>query len=170
VANLGGEVFTVTVENDGLRLDLETAMTTQHFCYLPGSMGDTVSQRTDAVAFDAVHSRIYAQPQTFEGGDLSSAQVGAYDMTEGGQPESWWNLKNEEFAAGGMFYDQPDLKMGSGGMLYIYELASKKMEPYVDLSELGITTIEGLALDQHDVLYVIDGHDEELVVIDGWRP
>ncbi len=166
-------VFAVTVENDGLRLDVETQTTTQHFCYLPGEeLGEVdpqQSQLTHAVGYDPELDVLFAQPQTFFGGVLESAEVGTYSGTAGGQPEGWFELKHEDFRAGGMVWDGDRLLMADAqNVLHSYTLGDDKPVPYVDLAALDLGTIEGMALRPDGTLVLVD--TDQLVEVTGWRP
>jgi hypothetical protein len=174
LVSLGDDQFAVTVRNDGLLLDLAAQTTRQHFCYLPGSDLDwepqqPVSQLTHAVAYDPVSDVIFAQPQTFVGRSLDSAQVGIYDRTAGGQPEGWFELRRDDVAATGMIWDATRLVLAEGSRLSTYSLGDDRPEPFADLSDaLGDATIEGMAVDARDRLVVVTR--DQLVVLADWRP
>lgn len=166
-------VFAVTVENDGLRLDVPNGTTTQHFCYLPGEelgeLDPQQSQLTHAVGYDPELDVLFAQPQSFFGGVLESAEVGTYSGTAGGQPEGWFELKHEDFRAGGMVWDHDRLLMADAtNLLHSYTLGDEKPVPYVDLGALDLGTIEGMALRPDGTLVLVD--TDQLVEVTGWRP
>lgn len=166
-------IFAVTVLNDGLRLDVETQTTTQHFCYLPGGEDGLIeaerSQLTHAVGYDPENDVLFAQPQSFLGNELTGAEVGTYNGQFGGQPEGWFELKREEFKAGGMVWDGNRLLMADAdNVLHSYTLGDHKPVPYVDLGGLDLGVIQGMSLGADGTLLVVDSND--LVELQGWRP
>ena len=175
VVAMGGGEFAVTVRNDGLLLNVPEQVTTQHFCYLPGSEVDEGfegvterSQLTHAVAYDAEGDVLFAQPQTFDGVDVVGAQVGTYAGLEGGQPESWFEFKKEDISATAMAWDGDRLLMAMGTELYSYTLGDDKPRRYVDLSELGLGGISGMAIRPDDTLVVV--RKQSIQEVTGWRP
>jgi hypothetical protein len=172
VVAMGDGLFAVTVKNDGLLLDVDAGVTTQHFCYLPGEEleSDPVREElTHSVAYDAETDTLLAQPQTWVDGVLTSAQVGTYSGRRGGQPEGWFTLKDERFAAHAMVSDGPrTVKLARGGVLYTYDYGDRKPEPFADLTGLGVMDIEGMAVRDDDTLVVVDGG--RVLEITGWRP
>ena len=164
-------IFAVTVENDGLRLDVENQVTTQHFCYLPGEMElePERSQLTHAVGYDPELDVLFAQPQTYFAGEVTSAEVGTYSGAGGGQPEGWFELKREDVRSGGMVWDADRLLLvDASNVLHTYTLGDDRPVPYVDLGELNLGVIEGMALRPDGSLVVVDA--ENLFILEGWRP
>jgi len=168
------ELYTIGPRN-GLRLDLENDWYVQHFCIEPGFMEDPSQwedwrQETHAIACDPGSALLYAQPQTFElaneeAGPVRS-EVAIYDLPSGADL-AWHGLPSEAYLAGGMaVVDETTVLLGRGSLLSSYDLETGTQEPVLDLAEVGITTIEGLAPDvAAGHLLVVDGEDSELVVL-----
>lgn len=178
VVSLGGGRYSVTVANDGLLHDLTTGETTQHFCYVPGGMPiDLIDndagngQVTWGVAFDADAGLLFAQPRSFEDSVAIGAHIGSYDVTDGGQPQQWFDLDDIEFSARGMVWHDGQLLLGSGSMLYTYTMGDAAPVPYTDLASFGVEDLQGLAIGPDDTLVVIDD-DAPVTVrqIAGWQP
>ncbi|MCX5747460.1 MAG: hypothetical protein NT062_33770 [Proteobacteria bacterium] len=64
IVALAPHLFAITAIGDGFLLDTAAMTLQQHFCYVPDSLPQNLTQRTDAIAFDAAHDRLYAQPRT----------------------------------------------------------------------------------------------------------
>lgn len=168
VASLGEGKFALTVENDGLLFDETTGETVVHFCYEPEFLEESSIQLTNSLAYDSENRRFIAQPQTYDEGVVTEAQVAEYTIY-GGQPAGWHVLDDAKFSAGGMAVDGVNLLLALEETLYVYTYGKNEIQPLVNLSTLGIERIEGLALAQDGRLFVVDGTDQEIVEISGWR-
>ena len=170
VAALGQDRFAMTALNDGFLLDTRAQTLTQHFCYLPGDDGDTprvISQRTDAIAYDAAAQRLWAQPRTFDAvGTLQFAQVAEFDRTTGADL-SWHSVTADVHATAAVFLPGRGLVLGQGKYLLAFDPASDTLTRLDDLSRYGIRSIDGLAFDAvSGVLVVADGTTDEVVDLD----
>ena len=168
VVSLGDGQFALTVRNDGLLFDANTGTTTQYFCYLPGWMDETFVQLTNSLAFDEARGRLIAQPQTYNNNEITDAEVAEFTL-DGGQPTGWHRFKTADFSAGGIAVDGDGLLMAQDSILYSYDYGDNEPSALVDLNRLGIDRVEGLALTTEGNLLLIDGEDQELVEIAGWR-
>lgn len=165
-------VFALTAISDGFLLDLRHDTLRQHFCYEPGGFEEPFEepalQITQSVTYDAASGLIIAQPQTilserFE--DPVESQVATYDRQTGADLQ-WFPMPSADYVAGGM-------AMGSDGALLLglgsrVDRAGLGEQPEVvaDLAPLGVTRIEGMALDaQAGTLLVIDGATDTLVEV-----
>jgi hypothetical protein len=76
--------FALTAVNDGFLLNSVARTLTQFFCYVPDGTPSWLWQRTDALAYDSIGNRIYAQPRTYDTeGVLQSTEMAAYDRQTG---------------------------------------------------------------------------------------
>jgi hypothetical protein len=159
-------VVALTTLSDGYLLELETGRVTPHFCYEPGWMepeGQDPVQLASAVAHDPLAGRIYAQPRTIENGGWGATMdsfVAAYDQ-QGGSDLTWWTL-DSTFVANGMVVlpredanIEPTMLLGNGSTIHVFDAAEGEIRAALDLTSLGVTWIEGLALDG-DSLLVLD--------------
>lgn len=164
VAIREGQIALTTL-SDGYLLDLASGALTPHFCYEPGWMepeGQDPVQLSNAVTFDPLGGRIYAQPRTIENGGWGAANasfVAAYDQ-QGGEDITWWELETA-FTANAMTIREsaetgPEMLLASGSMIHVFDSVAGELSAALDLSELGVTWIEGIAIDG-DALLVIDG-------------
>ena len=170
IVSLGPDLFAVTALNDGFLLDTRAQTLTQHFCYLPGDDGDTprvISQRTDALAYDAMAQRLWAQPRTFDAvGTFQFGQVAQYDRTSG-QDLQWHAVADDVHATGAVILPGGGLILGQGSYLLAFDPATDALTREDDLSRFGIESIDGLAFDVvKNVLVVVDGATDELVDLD----
>ena len=125
-------------------------------------------QITNGLAYDSEQKKIVAQPQTFMGSQVTNSDVAQFSV-QGGQPSGWFILEDADFIASAIAVDGDGLLLGNGDTLYRYEYGDTDPTPLVDLSSLGVERIEGMALTADGHLYVVDGEDQELVEIAGWR-
>jgi hypothetical protein len=169
VAALGDGKYAYTIQNDGLLYDANTREASVYFCYEPGFMAEEAFQITNSLAFDVVRQKLIAQPQSYDEGGLFEAQVAEFNLS-GGQPVGWHVLEKSEFSAGGMAIDNDGLLLGGQDIIYSYAYGDRAPKPLVNLSTLGIEHIEGMALTEDGHLFIIDGQDQELVELEGWRP
>jgi hypothetical protein len=139
---------------------------TQRVCYEPGGVPTNLTQRTDAIAYDPALDRIYAQPRTFEGETLDSAQLAGYERATGALVE--WLEVHRDIAVGGMaVVPGTGLVLGQGDRLDRYDLGANRAERIDDLDRFGVSSIQGLAVDAAaGTLVVVDGADDELVEIE----
>lgn len=170
IVALGPDLFAVTALNDGFLLDTQAQTLTQHFCYLPGDDGSTprvISQRTDALAYDAAAGRLWAQPRTFDAvGELQLSQVAQYDRTTG-QDLQWYVMARDIHATAAVVMPDGVLVLGQGPHLLAFDPATDRPARLDDLSRYGVRSIDGLAFDAlSGVLVVADGTTDEVVDLD----
>ena len=140
-------VFAITAIGDGYLLNT-AAMTLQpHFCYVPDGLPSTFTQRTDAIAYDAVLDRLYAQPITYdEGNVVQFAEVAGYELATGQDIE--WHTTRPDVAATAMIsIPGVGLVLGQGAVLSRFDLETNEATPLDDLSRFGVHSIDGLAID-----------------------
>jgi hypothetical protein len=163
-------VFALTAINDGFLLDTTQMTMTQHFCYVPEGTPPSLTQRTDAIAYDPELDQIYAQPRTYEpNGNLLGSQLADYRRDTGGLLD--WREVGFDVAAGGMaVVPGLGLVFGQGSLLDAYDLSKPQIasaKRVTDLGGLGVSSIQGLAYDAStDTLLVLDGSTDQLVEID----
>jgi len=166
---LAPNLFALTAIGDGFLLDTSARTLRQHFCYVPDG-GDgiptSLSQRTDAIAYDAAKDKLYAQPLTYDAaGELVNAEIATYDRATGAD-ESWDSLPIETRATGSVFVPDIGLVLGQGTKLSRYNLVDGVTE-IDDLSRFGVLSIDGLALDPTTgVLVVVDRDADAMFDID----
>lgn len=170
IVALGPDLFAVTALNDGFLLDTHAQTLTQHFCYLPGDDGSTprvITQRTDALAYDAAAQRLWAQPLTFDAaGVFQYAQVAQYDRATGADLQ-WYSVKDEVHATGAVVIPEHGLVLGQGSKLLAFDALQDQVTELDDLSRYGLHSIDGLAFDAvSGVLVVVDGTTDEVVDLD----
>lgn len=161
---IGRGRFAITALGDGFLLDLGAATLAQHFCYEPGGFPTELTQRTDAVAFDATTDLIHAQPRTFdEAGEVVASQLATYQAANG--IAIAWRDVPATFAAGGAtFLPAHGLVLGAADRLYTFD---DGLVPLDDLTRFGISSIAGLALDPAaSQLLVLDAATDTLVALD----
>lgn len=170
VVALGDGTYAVTVPGFGMRFDPVGGTSTPYFCYEPGFMPVEMTQLTSAVAYDADNDRIYAQPLTYLGGELSSSAIGVWDGAWGGEPIAWVELPEVEFEATGMAYDGGELLLARGALLWRTDGALDALRRYVDLAAATDgERITGMALGADDALTVATEGGRALRLT-GWRP
>ncbi len=176
------ELYTIAPEN-GLRLNLDEGWVDQHFCIVPSmeegdpnwdpndpDPWDELRHETHAIACDVERALIFAQPQTVprwdEAPEPVRSEVSLYDLPSGADLE-WHGLPSELYLAGGMaVVSEEAVVLGRGSLLSLFNMATGVLEPLADLTDAGITTIEGLAPDAAvGHLLVVDGDDQELVTL-----
>lgn len=164
-------VFALTAIGDGYLLDTEAMTLTQHFCYLPGDDGTgaplAITQRTDAIAFDALTNKIWAQPITRDvAGTFIRSEVAVYDGTTGAD-EHWFQV-GDEVVATAMLARDGGLVLAQGSVLTaFFEGAPGRNETIDDLARFGVTSIDGMAIDrENNTLIVVDSVDDTMIDID----
>ena len=131
-------------------------------------MDESFEQLTNSLAFDEARGRLIAQPQTLNDGQVTDAEVAEFNL-DGGQPSGWHLFDIADFSAGGLAVDGDGLLMAQNNILYSYDYGDDEPSALVDLNSLGIDRVEGMTLTPEGHLLVIDGEDQELVEISGWR-
>ena len=112
-------VFALTAIGDGYILDTSAMTLQQRFCYLPDGDGTprSLTQRTDAIAYDAANGKLYAQPVTFDAvGTFQYAQVAGYELASGNDVE-WYTTGNDVAATGMIAIPDVGLVLGQGSRL-----------------------------------------------------
>ena len=171
IVALAPNLFAMTAIGDGFVLDTSAMTLTQKFCYLPGGDGGgaplTITQRTDAVAYDAAADKLYAQPLTYDtAGALQYAQVARYDRRSG-VDEEWHDAAIATAATGSVYMPGVGLVLGQGAQLSRFDLASNRSIPLDDLTRFGIRSIDGLAVDATThTLMVVDNVTDSVVELD----
>jgi len=189
VVALGETRFAVTAENDGFLLDLSTGSFSSYFCYLPsppqaGSgegpspavtpvsvsqtlqlAGVSVSQRTEAVAFNPSTGQLFAQPRTtrLDTGSIAGSELFVFGQA-GGEPIQVLPFSDLAFVAGGMATVSGDrLLLGSGSALYEAGLdGSLNRVQELDAS----LDISGMARAPDGALWLLDGKGRRLLELD----
>jgi hypothetical protein len=178
----------ITAENDGFLFDMSTGKLSSYFCYLPpppnsgadgnGSSqpvvpvsvsqtlqlaGIAVSQRTEAVAFNANTGQLFAQPRTtrLDTGGIAGSELFVFGQA-GGEPVSVLPLESS-FVAKGMVVVADRLILGSGSSLWEAALDGGltrvgELDPAIDLS--------GMARAPDGTLWVLDDKGRRLVKFD----
>jgi hypothetical protein len=170
IVALGPDLFAVTALNDGFLLDTQAQTLTQHFCYLPGDDGSTprvITQRTDALAFDAAAQELWAQPRTFDAaGVFQYAEVARYARATG-QDLQWYGVSDQIHATGAVFVPDHGLVLGQDQVLLAFDPLLDQVSVLDDLSDYGIGSIDGLTFDAvSGVLVVVDGTLDQVVDLD----
>jgi hypothetical protein len=158
-------LFALTAVNDGFLLNTIAHTLTQYFCYVPDGTPAWLWQRTDALAYDAVSDRIWAQPRTYDTeGVLQSTEMAAYDRHTGVLTD--WYVLSENLFAGAMIV-LPDQRIfaAEGSLLKQYVLGEYTLTPVLSLADIAVQRIDGLALDG-DKLLVLDGATDALWELD----
>jgi DNA-binding beta-propeller fold protein YncE len=167
---LAPNLFAMTALGDGFLLDTAAMTLTQHFCYVPDG-GDgfpsSITQRTDAIAYDAVADKLYAQPLTFDAaGELQYAQVARYNRTTG-VDEIWNDAPVGTAATGSVFVPDIGLVLGQGAQLSKYDFTTREVIALEDLTRFGVLSIDGLAIDPvTNTLVVVDSVMDAVFDID----
>jgi hypothetical protein len=180
--------FAITAENDGFLFDMSTGKLSSYFCYLPpppnpeadggGSSprvvpisvsqtlqlaGIPVSQRTEAVAFNANTGRLFAQPRTtrLDTGGIAGSELFVFEQP-GGEPVSVLPL-DSGFVAKGMVVVGDRLFLGSGSSLWEAALdgALTRVGEFESSIDLG-----GMARAPDGALWLLDGKGRRLVKFD----
>ncbi len=150
IVALAPNLFAMTAIGDGFLLDTTAMTLKQHFCYLPDGGGGTpmsITQRTDAIAYDAAADKLYAQPLTYDAaGVLQYAQVARYNRVSG--VDELWNSAPEGTAAtGSVVVPDVGLVLGQGAQLSRFDFESNTTTQLDDLTRFGVLSIDGLAID-----------------------
>lgn len=172
---LGEGRLAVTSVSNGFLVELATGSMSMHFCYEPGwfeEMPNDPVQVSQGLARDPLGGLLYAQPRTIENGGFGAVTgsfVAAYDE-EGGADLAWWQLPDPSFVATGMIAlpsesrAVPDLLLAVGTELHRFDPETAELRRALDLSELGIGDIAGLALDEAaGTVLVVDGPRSRVV-------
>lgn len=158
--------FAITAIGDGFLLDTVADTMLQYFCYVPDGLPDDLVQRTDALAYDPVTARIYAQPRTYDLAEvLQYTQIAGYDRATG-LDVAWYTTPNELASGGMVIVPSMGMVVGDGSRLLSYDLELQTLTFISDLAAAGLDTIEGLAFDDAaDSILVLDGPNQELVEV-----
>ncbi|MDQ3038067.1 MAG: hypothetical protein M3Y87_37085 [Myxococcota bacterium] len=170
VVALGDGQLALTSVSNGFLVELASGSMAMHFCYEPGwfeQMQNDPIQVSLSLARDAAGGRLYAQPRTIEEGGrgaVTGSFVAAYDEA-GGADVAWWQLPDASLVAGGMIViEQGALLLGIGSTLHRFDTASAELTPVIDLAELGIESIDGLARDEEaGTILVLDGQRSRVI-------
>jgi len=155
---LDADRIALITRNDGYVYQLSTHRLLNRFCYLPPDMQQTMPdnwQQSFVVGWDATESRIYVQPQTFDGAGrrVSTAQVGVF-AADVATPLEWQEVGEPDMQAGGIAVQSRDrIWLGWHSTLYLYDATAHAVQKRFSL-EVG--EISALALDG-DQLLVLDG-------------
>ncbi len=144
---IGPDTFAMTAIGDGYILDTSAMTLEQRFCYLPDEVPRSLTQRTDAIAYDAERGKLYAQPVTYDAaGTFQLSQVAGYELASGEDVE--WYSAGTDVAATAMLA-RPDgrLVLGQGSKLHQFERLSGTSLLLEDLERFGVRSIDGLAID-----------------------
>ncbi|CAN5923693.1 hypothetical protein BH11MYX3_BH11MYX3_00090 [soil metagenome] len=167
---LGPNLFALTAIGDGFLLDIQQQTLRQHFCYLPGDGGGapvSLTQRTDAIAYDAERGLLFAQPITYDAaGTFQYSQVATYDRTTGADTE-WHQADNDVAATGMLALPDGRLVLGQSSQLTVYDRATDQSTALDDLHRFGVRSIDGLAIDPAaGTLVVVDKVTDTVFDID----
>lgn len=163
---LAPDLFALTAIGDGYLLDTSAMTLTQHFCYLPEGTPTNLTQRTDAIAYDAAASRLYAQPMTYdETGAFQFGQLAAYDRGTG-TDVNWFSLAGDTPVTGMLAHDG-GLVLGQEWRLSRFDLTTQTVAEVDELGRFGVLSIDGLAIDPvANTLVVVDRRTDTLVDIE----
>lgn len=170
IVAIAPDVFAITAIGDGYLLDINAQTLTQHFCYVPdGGGGAPVSiiQRTDGIAYDVAHERIFAQPITYDAaGVYQYGQIAGYDRTTGADV-AWYSVASDIVATGMVVLPDGRLVMGQGWRLTQFDQATSETLPLADLYRFGVRSIDGIAVDPAaGTLVIVDKVTDALFDID----
>jgi hypothetical protein len=162
-------VFALTAIADGYLLDTEAMTLTQHFCYLPDDQSGTpvaITQRTDAIAFDAEENVIYAQPITRDvAGTFIRSQIAMYDARTGA--DTAWFFVGDDVAATAMITHDHDLILAQGSVLSRTAINGTQARVVDDLERFGVLSIDGMVIDKAtNTLIVVDSFADAVFDID----
>jgi len=144
---LGPNLFALTAIGDGFLLDTAAMTLQQHFCYLPDGTPVSLIQRTDAMTYDAVAQKLYAQPVTYDAaGVFQYSQVAGYERATG-LDVAWYAAAADVAATGMIVLPDVGLVLGQGSKLTRFDTATSTSIPVDDLARFGVRSIDGLALD-----------------------
>jgi hypothetical protein len=170
IVAIAPDLFAMTALGDGFLLDTSAMTLTQHFCYVPDG-GDgfptSITQRTDAIAYDAAADKLYAQPLTYDAaGTLQYAQVARYNRATGAD-ETWFDAPASTAATGSVFVPDVGLVLGQGAQLSMFDFATRSPVVVDDLTRFGVQSIDGLAIDPvARTLVVVDRLSDAMFDID----
>jgi hypothetical protein len=168
--------FALTAINMGYELDLATSVLSQHFCYLPGEgireeepppNPNPTFELARAVTFDRASGLLYAQPQTRDlvTNDPTFSEIAMFDRASGDELR-FVNLGEPDYSAGGIAMAGERILAAQGSILRVIE-ANGFGAGTLDLSTLGIASVEGMAVDaDKGELFVLDGPNRRIVGLD----
>ncbi|MEO0321341.1 MAG: hypothetical protein AAF447_00150 [Myxococcota bacterium] len=169
VAALGGGLLALTAVSDGYIASLADGSLVPHFCYEPGWFDDASNavQASGALAFDALHDRLFAQPLTLANGgrgNVLESFFATYDITSGVDLQ-WW--RTPTLVASGLAVldagETPDattLLVAQGDELLRFDVAQRMLTVLVSFGELGLVSIAGIARDDVAGTLLVLGYDE----------
>jgi hypothetical protein len=164
---LAPNLFAFTAIGDGFLLDTAAMTLAQHFCYVPDDLPVSLTQRTDALAFDPASQRLFAQPLTFDAaGVFQYAQVAEY-RRDTGEDIAWHATANDVNATGMILLPGVGLVLGQGSRLSRFDYQSPTPVLLDDLARFGVRSIDGLAIDPATgALLVVDSVADALFEIE----
>jgi hypothetical protein len=169
IVALGPDRFALTAIGDGFMLDLTAQTLELYFCYVPGDLPEVLDQRTDALTYDPVADRLYAQPRTFDaGGNLQWAQVASFER-DTGVDLFWYDVPDDVVTTGMTIIPgrAGELLLGQDDQLSRFDITTSQLTELDDLSRFGIDSIQGLAIDPvARTLLVVDNQTDEVVEIE----
>jgi hypothetical protein len=160
-------LFALTAIGDGFLLDTNAMTLKQHFCYVPEGTPVDYRQHTDAIAYDAAHGHLFAQPVTFDTNNVFQvSQLAAYDA-DTGLGVQWNTVANDVAATGMAMVPGVGLLFGQGAQLSVVDPATGFSTPYDSLARFDIHSIDGIAVDSTtDTVVIVDGVTSELVELE----
>jgi hypothetical protein len=166
--------FALTAINMGYELDLATSVLSLHFCYLPGEgireeepppNPNPTFELARAVTFDRDSGMLYAQPQTRDlvTNDPTFSEIAMFDRASGDELR-FVNLGDATYSAGGIAMAGERILAAQGATLRVIETDGFGAG-ILDLSTLGISSVEGMAVDG-ETLFVLDAPNRRIVGLD----
>jgi len=152
VVAVGDGVVALSAVSDGFLFDTVTGTLTQHFCYEPGFQDEWVEdfQITFALGYDIDRDLLIAQPRTamFDAPDVPVASfVATYDGGTG-ETREFYELPQASYRAGGMVAPGADeVWLGVDARLDAYGAGEERPSRFARLDRAGVSSIEGLAID-----------------------
>lgn len=159
--------FALTAIGDGFLLDVGARTLARHFCYEPGGFPTDQEQRTNGLAYDPAVDRLYAQPRTFEDGEVVRSEVAVFSRPDG-DDLAWLDVP-DDLDGGGLAVAPGGgaLWVGTGARLLRFDLTTARLSTADDLRRFGVGRIDGLTVDTvAQTLLVVDGDDDELIELD----
>ncbi|MFT3711656.1 MAG: hypothetical protein QM817_28800 [Archangium sp.] len=159
VAVSGGRLAFV-MRDEGYIVDLNTGGRVSRFCYVPEwdpqqqpVTRPVISQLSKSLAWSEDEGRLYVQPQTFEDGVLTGAQLGEFEPGFP-QPREWHELQTNFLAGGMAAVGDQKVYLGVNQTLHLYDgkqnatVRSWDLSPWVD-------DITGLAFDKSSGTFLV---------------
>ncbi len=164
---LGTNLFALTAIGDGFVLDTQAMTLHQHFCYVPTDTPMSLTQRTDAIGYDATRGLLFAQPVTYDAvGTFQYSQVATYERSTGKDIE-WRHAADNVAATGMLARADGTLVLGQGSKLTAFDRATDQATALDDLDRFGVRSIDGLAIDPAaGTLVVVDSVTDAVFDID----